>query len=271
MGVERKEFDKVLWRHVVRHRVDLGASILILGGSDDDVASLRQIGFADITLSNLEGGIRDSDATPGVKVIAADAEDLDLPDGSYDLIFVHAVLHHCRSPHRALCEMLRVARRHVVMLEPNDSASMRLLVRLGLSFPYEIAAIVSNEYRVGGVRDTNVPNFIYRWDEDEVVKTVSAFLAEYEVSVHAEPYWSFEVDEHELAVRTETRIPRLMQAVGPKRLLSILAGTQAVLNVPPVRSQGNKFFCWISKTKRLKPWLVRSKNGGVEFNRRYRA
>lgn len=271
MSVGRKEFDKVLRRHVARHRVDLGASTLILGGSQDDVASLRQVGFEDITLSNLEGRFAGSDATNSVKVIAGDAEDLDLPDGSYDLIFVHAVLHHCRSPHRALCEMLRVARRHVVMLEPNDSSSMRLLVRLGLSFPYEIAAVVSNEYRLGGVRDTNVPNFIYRWDEDEVVKTVSAFLAEYEVSVDAEPYWSFEVDERELAARTQTRIPKLMQAVGPKRLLSILAGTQVVLNVPPLRAQGNKFFCWISKTKRLKPWLVRSQNGGVKFNRRYGA
>jgi SAM-dependent methyltransferase len=271
MGVARHEFDKVLRRHVARNAVDRDSSVLILGGSDDDVASLGQLGFRDITLSNLEGGIRDSDTALGVKVIAADAEDLDLPDGSYDVIFVHAVLHHCRSPHRALCEMLRVARHHVVMLEPNDSASMRLLVRLGLSFPYEIAAVVSNEYRLGGVRNTNVPNFIYRWDENEVTKTASSFLAEYEIAVDAEPYWSFEVDERELAGRTSTRIPKLMKAVGPRRLLSILSGTQSLLNVPPMRGQGNKFFCWISKTPRLKPWLARSENGGVKFNRQYGA
>ncbi|MFY9587409.1 MAG: methyltransferase domain-containing protein [Actinomycetota bacterium] len=268
----RSEFTRVLRREVSRRHVDPSSRVLVLGGSDGDVASLRAVGLTDITLSNIEGGIEDEDRELGVKVVAADAEDLDLPDDSYDVVFVHAVLHHCRSPHKALCEMMRVAKQHVVFLEPNDSAGTRTLTRLKLSYPYEITAVVANDYQLGGVRNTVVPNFIYRWNKNEVAKTAATFLAEYEIAIEAHPYWDFEVDEEELMRRTKTRIPALVGRLGPRRMLRILAGIQAFLNrIRPLRVQGNKFFCWIEKTPRLKPWLTRSADGSIEFNREYQA
>jgi ubiquinone/menaquinone biosynthesis C-methylase UbiE len=52
-----------------------------------------------------------------LKVI--DAENLDLPDASYDLVYLWEVLHHLRDPARAVREMSRVSRRYVVIFEPN--------------------------------------------------------------------------------------------------------------------------------------------------------
>jgi SAM-dependent methyltransferase len=52
-----------------------------------------------------------------LKVI--DAEDLDLPDGAYDLVYVWEVLHHLKDPVQAVREMSRVSRRYVVIFEPN--------------------------------------------------------------------------------------------------------------------------------------------------------
>lgn len=48
-----------------------------------------------------------------------DAENLDLPDGSYDLVYLWEVLHHLKDPARAVRELSRVSSRYVVIFEPN--------------------------------------------------------------------------------------------------------------------------------------------------------
>lgn len=58
-----------------------------------------------------------------LKVI--DAEDLDLPDDSYDLVYLWEVLHHLKDPALAVREMGRVSRRYVVLFEPNRANAMQ--------------------------------------------------------------------------------------------------------------------------------------------------
>jgi ubiquinone/menaquinone biosynthesis C-methylase UbiE len=61
-----------------------------------------------------------------------DAERLTYGDGSFDVVIAHAGLHHCHSPHRALLEMYRVARKAAIAFESRDSRLIRTAVRLGL-------------------------------------------------------------------------------------------------------------------------------------------
>jgi SAM-dependent methyltransferase len=239
-------------------------SLLVLGGSDEDIRVLQSLGFQNITLSNLP---RPSDRySVGqteycVPSVAIDAEDMTICDNSYDVIFAHEVLHHCRSPHRALCEMLRVTRKYVIFMEPNDSLSMRFLVKIGFSFPYELPAVMANAGKSGGVRDSAVPNFIYRWNKHELFKTVATFLAEYLFALRNDSYWDFGVDEDELALRTQTKISVITKAIGAKTFLNVLRWTQHILNrVPFLRVQGNKFLCLVEKSDELKPWLSFSDN-----------
>ena len=63
---------------------------------------------------------------PGVKeagliddYLQLNAENLDVPDASFDFAFAKEMLHHCQRPYLALYEMLRVARRGVVIIEPH--------------------------------------------------------------------------------------------------------------------------------------------------------
>ena len=49
-----------------------------------------------------------------------DAEDLNLPDESYDLVYTWEVLHHVQDPQKAVKEMARVAKKYVVIFEPNN-------------------------------------------------------------------------------------------------------------------------------------------------------
>lgn len=201
--------------------------------------------------------------------VYADVEKMPLADGSYDLVLAHAVLHHCRSPHAALLEMLRVSRRNVIFLEPNDSLLMRALVRFRLSFPYELPAVVACGFESGGVRNTCIPNYIYRWDRRDMQKATASFLAESDFALYARSYWDFNVDRAELARRNQTRIGSFTKVLGPGLFLAGLHGFQAVANrLPWVSGQGNKFFGCITKQDRLKPWLVRQ-GDGIAFKRDY--
>jgi hypothetical protein len=245
----RKPKDKSnLIEVIVRHREDCGVDgnqpVLVLGGGQEDLDILAACGFKQIVISNIDS-----------HGLALDAENIELPDNSYPVVFAHAVLHHCRSPHKALGEMVRVAQQHVFFLEPNDSWALRMLVRLGYSFPYELAAVAANEYLRGGLRDGPIPNYIYRWTGREVEKSIASYHPERQFQVRAHPYWDFYVNEYELLKRNETRVAQLAERIGPRNLMNFLHLGQAVLNLlPPVRSQGNKFFCAISK-RELHPWI----------------
>jgi SAM-dependent methyltransferase len=238
----------------------LDEKMLVLGASESDQTALTALGFNKVTLSEF------SPSDPSM--LAVDAEDIALPSGSFDALFAHEVLHHLRSPHRALCEMLRVARKHVIFMEPNDSLIMRMLVAAGLSFPYELLSVQAHQFASGGVRNTNVPNYIYRWTKREVEKTASSYLAETGFAVHATGYWDFRVDELDLSLRRNTtHLQAVTSILGEGTFLRILATAQKWLNaVPGLRQQGNKFFCVIEKRRELRPWLIHGPDG-LRFNR----
>jgi SAM-dependent methyltransferase len=263
-GKDRSQFLNVLNDSLDRNQVDRSLSILILGGSEEDWEVIRRAGFTRIMLSNIEGAWTDSKGSH--EILALDAENIALPSNYVDVVFVHEVIHHSRSPHRALCEMLRVAKRYVIFMEPNDSFVMRLLGRLRFSFPYEIAAVVDNHYLSGGVRNTNIPNFIFRWSQHEVQKTVDCYLPEFVSAVKALPYWDFNVDEREVEARTLTRIGLITGVIGTHNFVLLLRLIQRFLNrIGPLRRQGNKFYCFIEKGCHLQPWL-KLEDGNITFD-----
>jgi SAM-dependent methyltransferase len=270
-GYEKRkdQFMAVFLRHLKSCNIHANETVLVIGGNRQDAELLLNAGFTDVALSNFKSEL-EGEAYAHLRVklqlLAIDAEQIGLQDGSFDLVFAHEVLHHCRSPHRALCEMLRVARRHVVLLEPNDSFSMQLLTWTRFSFPYEIFSVVYHKYKAGGVRDSCIPNFIYRWSANEIRKTVSSYLAEYKSVLHAYPYWDFDVGEEGLLVRKETRIHTITSIIGATTLLALLRALEIALNrIPFLRRQGNKFYCCVEKTGQLKPWLT-ERNDKITFN-----
>jgi len=245
----------VVRRHLETCKVNRDEPVLVLGGGQEDLDILAACGFRQIVLSNLD-----------FPDLALDAENIALPDDSYSVVFAHAVLHHCRSPHRAVGEMVRVARQHVFFLEPNDSWALWLLVRLKVSFPYELAAVAGHDYIEGGMRNGSIPNYIYRWTRHEVEKCVAAYHPERKIYVRAHPYWDFYANEYELLSRKESHVAQLAETLGPRNFIRLLHVVQGLLNVfPPLRAQGNKFFCAISKGE-LQPWI--EMRGGQFYLRR---
>jgi SAM-dependent methyltransferase len=104
-----------------------------------------------------------------------DAQSLTYDDGTFDFAFVADGLHHCSSPHRAMLEMYRVARKGIIVIESRRSLLMHVANRLGLSPEYEVEAVVGSELERGGVDNTAIPNYIYRWTEGELMRAIRSY------------------------------------------------------------------------------------------------
>lgn len=150
------------------------AQVLVVCGGHTDRETLIAAGLKNVTISNLDERMIGDEFAPYAWSFQ-DAENLSYPDGSFDYVIVHAGLHHCASPHRGLLEMYRVARRGILAFEARDTLLIRTAKKLGLMPEHELAAVVAHKMKFGGVRNTAVPNYVYRWTEREVEKTIHSF------------------------------------------------------------------------------------------------
>jgi ubiquinone/menaquinone biosynthesis C-methylase UbiE len=153
---------------------DRSSSILVVGGGETDQEVLHGLGFTNVVISNLDSRINGDEFTP-YQWSFQKAEELSYGEAEFDFVLVHAALHHCESPHRALLEMYRVAKVGIIAFESRDSLLMKLLVKIGVSPDYEDIAVYYNEGKFGGVNNTEIPNYIYRWTEREIEKTISSY------------------------------------------------------------------------------------------------
>jgi SAM-dependent methyltransferase len=133
------------------------------------------LGLTNVLITNLDDRITDEAAFAPFDWSLQDAQNLSIPDAAFDFAFVADGLHHCSSPHKALLEMYRVSRKGLVVVESRDNLLMRVATSAGLSPEYEIEAVVGNDFKWGGVDNTAIPNYIYRWTENEFKKTISSF------------------------------------------------------------------------------------------------
>jgi ubiquinone/menaquinone biosynthesis C-methylase UbiE len=242
VAAERSGFyTRTLESLLARGVLDRSMSVLVVAGGSGDRDVLRSLGFGDVTISNLEEHAVDVEPYGWER---QDAEALSHGEAAFDWAVVSAGLHHCRSPHRALLELYRVARRGLLALEARDSALMRCALRLGLVDEYELTAVADHGFRSGGVRNTPVPNYVYRWTEREVEKTIASaaphardeFLWFHELEL---PLSIFEVDG------ARRRLGRVLRAVEP--------AARAVARVAP--GQANLFAFAVVKTGALQPWI----------------
>ena len=173
-GPRSSFYSRVLGSLLADGVLDTGMSVLVTCGGSADRDALADAGFTDVTITNVDTAGDDGSLAPFAWE-HQDAEALTYEDDSFDVAIVSAGLHHCRSPHRALLELYRVARVAAIGVESRDSSLMRLAVRLGAVDDFELAAVAAHGLRSGGVANTGTPNFVYRWTEREVEKTLASF------------------------------------------------------------------------------------------------
>ena len=159
--------------------IDKADSIIVLCGGPFDAKTLNTAGFKNVVITNVDHHDGVTDLAP-YSWTYQDAENVTMADGSTDWAIVHAGLHHCASPHRGFCEMLRIARKGVVVLEARDSLLMRLAHKIGLSTEFETAPALISKGKFGGFRNTKIPNYVYRWTEREFEKAAQSFFPHFE-------------------------------------------------------------------------------------------
>jgi SAM-dependent methyltransferase len=160
-----------LERLLKQRLLDCNMRVLVVCGGKHDREVLLAAGFKNVTISNLDIRLTGSEFAP-YGWSFQDAENLTFKDGEFDFCIVHDGLHHCQSPHRGLLEMYRVATKGLLVFEPRDSVLTRVGVKLNFGQDYEVAAVFDNDQAFGGVRNSEIPNYIYRWTEREIEKTI---------------------------------------------------------------------------------------------------
>lgn len=234
---------------VARKLIDLNDRVLVVCGGNYDRNTFNALGFENVAISNLDyhGGVEDY--TP-YQWELQDAELLTNEDNAFDWVFVHAGLHHCGSPHKALCEMMRVAKTGVGVFEARDSLLVRIGVRLGFVADYELEPVAISEGQFGGYRNSAIPNFVYRWKEREVEKTINSGFPSYSHDFHY--FYRFRLPLGRLSLSKNTMI-----RFGIKVVRLVVPLMEFFL-----KKQGNQFAFVVTKRNKLHPWL---KDSGSEI------
>jgi ubiquinone/menaquinone biosynthesis C-methylase UbiE len=213
--------------------------IVVVCGGPVDRDTLVAAGFTNVVITNLDQRMVGDEYAP-YTWDRQDAEALTWPDDSADWGLVHAGLHHCASPHRALGELLRVGRKGAIAFEARDSLLVRAGVRLGLVEEYEVTAVAANGGDFGGVRNGPVPNHVYRWTEREVRKTVQSLLPAH---------------QHDIRFLYGLRVPTERLGAGWRGALGRTATKAAPVVAKVTPRQGNEFAFVVHKNVRPQPWL----------------
>jgi SAM-dependent methyltransferase len=244
-------YDETLRQLIGAGTISTSDGVLVVCGGSYDADVLRDLGFKSVTLSNLDGAYAGHNADYVWE--RQDAENLTYGDGQFDVAMVHAGLHHCASPHRALLEMYRVARKAVVVFEARDSVMVRTAVALGFASDFELEAVSDEGYESGGLNNGPIPNLGYRWTEREVLKVIRA----------ADPAHVEKVDFF-YGLRLPTLRFEHVNAPAKRIALKLMAPAIKVF-VKLFPRQGNQFGFAINKTGRLRDWLE-EKDGKVRLS-----
>lgn len=149
--------------------------ILVVCGDLRDKKTLFKAGFERVTISNINTQ-QDAKKYEPYEWCFQDCENLSYEDETFDFCIVHNGLHHCASPHRGLLELFRVCRKGILAFEPKYNPLINLATKLGFAQEYEVATVATSNFSSGGIRNTAIPNYVYRWTERDVIQTLNSYV-----------------------------------------------------------------------------------------------
>lgn len=151
-----------------KYIVKKNSKILVLGAGKLDNQIFNKLNYTNVTFTNIENSKEEN------LNYFSNIHDIKLADNSYDYCVAHACIHHSSKPHLAILELYRVCSEGSLIIEANDSLLSRIACKLGLTEEYELSAVKKNKTS-GGVDNTNIPNYVYRWTEREILKLMKSY------------------------------------------------------------------------------------------------
>ena len=133
--------------------------LTLCSGEGMEGSILCDLGFKNVTVSDIsENGVQAAlDRDSRLNGIVLNAQDVNLADGSYDVLIVQDGLHHLQSPVQGFTEMLRLARIGVIFLEPHVSL---------------VGQIIGMQWEQNG----SAINYVFRWNKSIVEQVASSYL-----------------------------------------------------------------------------------------------
>ena len=162
--------------------------LIICGGVGGEGAFFMNAGFKDVTLSDFSHNslAMANIFAPQLKTILLNAEAPELESGSYDLLVVHDGLHHLPRPALGFTEMLRVAKKAIIVVEPYESL---------------VGNVIGTEWEV----QSDAVNFVYRWNRNMVEQTVKSYLLREYDSIKVFRLWHHDTVIHNLVKKFPKR------------------------------------------------------------------
>ncbi len=160
--------DKFYEKQLIRFIQDKDSKILVLGAGSLDKKIFTNLKYTDVTFSNIEN------TTEKNLNYFENIHEIKITDNKFDYCVAHACIHHSSRPHAAILELYRVCSKGALIIEANDSLISRIACKFNMSEKYELSAVEKNK-TTGGVDNTNIPNYVYRWTEREVIKLMNSY------------------------------------------------------------------------------------------------
>lgn len=104
---------------LIRSALDTSAKTLLEVGAGNGYLSVPLSRHFELTCLDFSAAMLAQNPMPAEQKVRGTAEKLPFEDKQFDIALCANLLHHLEQPLAAVAEMRRVARRHVVLLEPN--------------------------------------------------------------------------------------------------------------------------------------------------------
>ena len=158
-------------KQLIKYIKNKDAKILVLGAGTLDKNVFETLNYRNVTYSNIDNTSENN------LNFFTNIHEIKLKDNEFDYCVAHACIHHSSKPHSAILELYRVSRKGSLIIESSDSLLSQIACKLNFSEEYELSAVKKN-ITSGGVDNSNIPNYVYRWTEREVLKLIKSYKPE---------------------------------------------------------------------------------------------
>ncbi len=189
------------------------SAMTVCAGVGGEGTFLANQGFTDVTVADFSANSLAlcNEFDPRLKTRLLNTEAMDLPDRSVDLVLVQDGLHHLPRPALGFTEMLRVARRAVVVIEPH----------VGL-----VGRLIGTRWE----REDEDVNFVFRWNQAILEQVARSYLLDGPHHVRALRLWDHNAAMAKLVWRfpEDRRLRMAKLGYGALRVLLPRAGNMMV-------------------------------------------
>jgi len=191
---------------------DRWSALVVCGGVGGEGTYLANRGCRSVAVSDFSSAALEicKQRDPRLATVQQNAEALTVPDNAYDVVLVQDGLHELRRPTLGLSEMLRVARRAAVVIEPHGGIVARLLGTVWERHDGD------GSDAAGG----KAQNYVFRWNRQVFTDVTRSYLLDEAKDVDVVRFW-----DHNVMIR------RVADMVGGGRLgLATAKGAYGLLD-----------------------------------------